>query len=83
MDSFIKNLLCRSYEDVEESAKDNLLETKDGKRLITKYQLFSLKHREDLLEHCPSVDVQEMKQIISETLEAISGMRLCLHLHEM
>ena len=45
----------------------------NGKRLVTKYQLFSLKHRKDLLEHCPPSDISEMKDAVSDTLRAITG----------
>lgn len=65
--------LSRSYEEVEAHAREYECETVNGKRLVTKYQGFALKHRMDLLEHCPPKDIREMKEALSDTLREISG----------
>lgn len=70
--------MSRSYKDVEEHALRNGDETVNGNRLVTKYQLFSLQHRGDLLEHCPASDISEMKALLYSTLKDISGAGLAL-----
>ena len=46
-----------------------------GRPLFSTNQLFSLKHRQDLLEDCPPEDIQEMSDTVLSTLNKTSGER--------
>lgn len=65
--------MCRSLEEIEEAAKTGGQLAKGGEAPLTVSQAFSLRHRGDLLEKCTREDVDEMRQVVLDTLTDIAG----------